>query len=111
MKTITFLMGLDGNDWWEDVDVTDEEYERMRISLPYSGGDFYQCEEVRDIYNRIWDIANELATESLLEYNEDIAAKYKDDKNFKASDLYQIHIQCYEFVDEEFDDEEFDDEE
>lgn len=95
-------MGAGGNDWWEDVDVTDEEYERLKIALS-SGRHFYQCEEVRDIYDRIWDIADASATDSLLAYNEDIAEKYKDDKNFKASKLYQIHLQCYEFDNEDDD--------
>ena len=97
---VTFLMGAGDVEFEEDVEVTEEEYERLKKALS-SGRDFYDCEEVRDIYNRVYDIADEGATETLLANNEDIAEKYKGDKNFKASDLYQIDIQCYEFEPED----------
>ena len=92
--TMTFLFGCNGNDWEEDVEVTDEEYARLERAYK-EGTDFYRCEAVKDIYDRVWDIANQSATASLLEFDEDIAKKYKDDENFKASDLYYITVEYY----------------
>lgn len=90
----TFLFGCNGNDWEEDVEITEEEY--ARLNKYYNAGkDFCRCQEIKDIYERVWDIANQSATESLLEFDEDIADKYKDDDTFKASDLYQITVQYY----------------
>jgi hypothetical protein len=106
---MTFLFGCNDGEWEEDVDVTEEEYERLRRSYA-SGKDFYEDESVRDIYKRVWEIADKSATSSLLAYNEDIAEKYGKDPNFKASDLYQIHVQFY-FDDIEMDDDWEDEEE
>lgn len=92
--TMTFLFGCNGNDWEEDVEVTDDEYARLEKAYK-EGADFYRCEAVKDIYDRVWDIANQSATASLLEFDEDIAKKYQDDKNFKASDLYYITVEYY----------------
>lgn len=91
---MTFHFGCNGGEWEEDVEVTEDEYERLQRSYA-SGKDFYEDESVREIYSRIYDIADQSATESLLDYNEDIAEKYGKDPNFKASDLYQIYIQFY----------------
>jgi hypothetical protein len=90
---VTFLFGLSsfGSDWEEDVELTEEEYERLVKALR-TGRDFYHCEEVRDIYNRIHEIADASATDSLLAYNEDIKEKYGNNKNFKASDLYFVNF-------------------
>ena len=95
---MTFLFCCNGGEWEEDVEVTEEEYERLQRSYA-SGKVFYEDESVRDIYHRVWDIANQSATSSLLAYNEDIAEKYGKDPDFKASDLYQIHIQFYFDID------------
>lgn len=99
---MTFLCGTSysPSDWEEDVEITEEEYERL-VTAKKSGKDFYDCEEVRDIYDRVYDIVNESATDSLLQYDEDIKAKYGDNPNFKASDIYAIYIQYYLDDDEE----------
>ena len=63
--------------------------------------------KLSEIYDRLWDIANQSATASLLEFNEDIAKKHKDDPSFKASDLYQINVQYYmdDFLEDDLEDE------
>lgn len=91
---MTFLFGCDGNDWEEDVEVTEEEYKRLQESHD-SGEDFYKDESVRDIYEKVYDIAVESATASLLEFNEDIAEKYANVPDFKATDLYHVSVQYY----------------
>ena len=96
---ITILMGLGGygNGWEEDVEVTEEEYERLRDALS-TGRDFRDCEEVKDIYDRIADIADESATDSIRAYDDtELGEEFRNNKNLKASDKFPICIQCYEF--------------
>ena len=76
-------------------EVTEEEYERLTTAME-SGEDFCDCEEVKDIYDRICDIVDEIATADLLAYNEDIKEKYGTNPDFKASDLYSIFVQFLE---------------
>ena len=97
---MTFLCGssYSPSDWEEDIEVTEEEYERLTTAMK-SGKDFYRCEEVKDIYERVYDIVDKSATSSLLAYDEDIKAKHGNNPNFKASDLYSIFIQ---FLEEEY---------
>lgn len=94
---MTFLCGTSysPSDWEEDIEVTEEEYERLTTAME-TGKDFYDCEEVKDIYNRIYDIIDKSATSDLLAYDEDIQKKYGNDADFKASDLYSIFIQFLE---------------
>lgn len=94
---MTFLCGTSysPSDWEEDIEVTEEEYERLSTAMK-TGKDFYDCDEVKDIYNRIYDIVNETATADLLAYDDDIREKYGNDANFKASNLYSIFIQFLE---------------
>jgi len=91
---MTFLCGTSysPSDWEEEIEVTEEEYERLTTAMK-TGKDFYDCEEVKDIYNRIYDIVDESATADLLAYDEDIKSKYGNNADFKASDLYSIFIQ------------------
>lgn len=98
---MTFLCGTSysPSDWEEEVEVTEEEYKRLTTAMK-SEKDFYDCKEVRDIYERIYDIIDKSATDSLLCYDEDIKAKYGDNPDFKASDLYAIFVQFYSEDDE-----------
>ena len=100
---ITIHMGLCsyGIEWEEDVEVTEEEYERLKKALS-TGRDFEDCEEVKDIYDRIVEIADESATESIREYEDNkLGDEFRNNKNLKASDKFGIWIECYEFEDEE----------
>ena len=102
---ITIHMGLCGygNEWEEDVEVTDEEYERLKNSMS-TGRDFRDCEEVKDIYDRIAKIADESATDSIREYEDnELGEEFRNNKNLKASDKFGIWIECYEFEYEEED--------
>lgn len=104
---MTFLCGTScsPSDWEEDIEVTEEEYARLTKAMK-TGKDFYDCKEVNDIYDRIYDIVDETATADLLAYNEDIKEKYGNDSGFKASDLYSISIHFLEDDEEEEEDEE-----
>jgi hypothetical protein len=87
----TLNCGLDGSDWDMDVDVTEEEYERLK-KAEESGKTFWECEEVRDIYMRVYDMANESATEDLKDYDEDFCERYEEDESLKADDLYSVNV-------------------
>jgi hypothetical protein len=93
---LTFNFGIvfgkgDSNDWEELVEVTEEEYNRL-VDASRSGEDFCRCKAVKDIYDRIYDIADLSATESLKEYDPDLVEDYADDEDFRASDIYEIIV-------------------
>lgn len=67
-----------------EMELTEEEYERFQEAQE-SGEDFIDCESVKDIYNRAYDLADEEATNDLIAA--DVLAKNK-----KASDLYPIEV-------------------
>lgn len=81
----------DGSDWDIDVDITEEEFERLKKAKE-SGKDFDECEDVSDIYNRIYDIANEDATEDLIDNDEEFQEYYEEDETTTASDFYSISV-------------------
>lgn len=78
-------------DWEEAIEVTDDEYERLKKAF-LTGEDFIYCEEVKDIFDRVYEIVVESATDSLLSYNEDISKEYGRIENWRADNLYQIGI-------------------
>ena len=82
----------DGSDWDIDVNVTNEEVERLKKAME-SGKDFDECEEVSDIYDRLYDIANESATEDLLDNDEEFQEYYEEDETTTASDFYSIKVE------------------
>lgn len=73
MNTFTFPAWVEfgKNDYgetWVDVNLTDEESERLlkfgTQSDNYYGG-FFQCEEIQDIYDKVYTIAVDQITEEL----------------------------------------------
>jgi hypothetical protein len=81
----------DGSDWSIDVNITEEEFKRLKKASE-SGKDFDKCEEVADIYSRIYDIADDDATEDLIDNDYDFQEYYEEDETMKASDLYSISV-------------------
>lgn len=93
---ITFNCSLmngtgDGSDWDIDVDITEEEFERIKRAKE-SGKDFDECEEVKDIYDRLYDIANESATQDLIDNDEEFQEYYEEDETVTASDFYSVSV-------------------
>ena len=82
----------DGSDWDIDVNVTEEEFERLKKAKE-SGKDFGECEEVSDIYDRLYDIADESATEDLLDNDEEFQEYYEEDNTITASWYYSIKVE------------------
>jgi hypothetical protein len=67
-----------------EAEITEEEYERLQEAQE-AGEDFIDCKLVKDIYDRVYDLADEEATNDLI--HEEILSKDK-----RASDLYPIEI-------------------
>ena len=91
MKTYEFYattdLGGDGETYF-DVELTDEESALLekygkKSSVYY---DFCECEELSEIYNKVYEEAVQVLTEELLEYEEDA------DDDWRADDTYSIHI-------------------
>lgn len=81
----------DGSDWDIDVDITEEEYERLKKAKE-TNVEFKHCEEVQDIYKRICDIADESATQDLIDNDEEFQEYYEEDETTTASDFYSISV-------------------
>lgn len=81
--SISFGRG-DGADSYVEMEITEEEYARLREAQE-SGEDFKDCESVEDIYERVYDLADEDATQDLID------AEYLDEGE-KASELYSIVV-------------------
>lgn len=81
--TLSFGKGDSGESYIE-IDLTDEEYARLQEAQE-SGKDFIDCESVADIYDRVYELANEEATN-------DLVAEGILDKSKKASEVYPIEV-------------------
>ena len=82
--SISFGRG-DGAESYIEMDITTEEYERIQTAKK-SGTDFSNCEFVADIYERLYELADEDATQDLRD------AEYLDEDQ-KASELYSIVVE------------------
>lgn len=69
-----------------EMEITEEEYERLQ-EAEGTGEEFYACKMVEDIYNRAYELAEEDATDTLIE--EGIL-----DQGRRASEMYPIEV-CY----------------
>lgn len=67
-----------------EMEITEEEFERLQEAQE-SGEDFEDCELVADIYERVYELADEDATQDLI--NEDYL-----EEGEKASESYPITI-------------------
>lgn len=89
----TFGKG-DSGESWIDVELTDDEAERLekygtQPDIYYN--EFYRCEELKDLYNKIYALAVDQMTEELRDFG-DLEAKYANDPNFKVDDLYPCGV-------------------
>jgi hypothetical protein len=66
------------------AEITEEEYARLEEAKD-SGEEFIGCKSVEDIYNKVYDLADEEATADLI-------AEEILDKKYKASDVYPIEV-------------------
>ncbi len=117
MKEFTFtaccrIGKLDSGESWVDVELTDEEAERLikygtQPDIFYNG--FDECEELEDLYDKVYEIAVEQITDELRD-SDMLEDEERDDPNWRADDLYSCFVNFpSEFedmlIDEEEDDE------
>lgn len=81
--SISFGRG-DGADSYVEMEITEEEYERLQEAQE-SGEDFEDCELVEDIYERVYELVDEDATQDLID------AEYLEEDE-KASEFYSFAI-------------------
>ena len=67
-----------------EVEITEEECAKLK-EAEASGEDFRCCKSVKDIYNRIYDLADANSTHALIA--DEILSQDK-----KASDMYRIEV-------------------
>ena len=74
----------DSGESYVEMEITEEEYARLQEAYE-SGEAFINCKSVADIYDRVYDLADEDATDDLL---------YVDmlEEGEKASDLYSLIV-------------------
>lgn len=66
------------------VEITEEENARLKEAME-SGKEFIKCESVEDIYSKVYDLADEDATDDLI-------AVDMLEEGERASDLYSLII-------------------
>lgn len=82
--SISFGKG-DGAESCVEMEITDEEYARLQEAQEL-GEDFEDCESVEDIYERVYELVDEDATQDLID------AEYLEDDE-KASEYYSFVIE------------------
>lgn len=90
----TFGKG-DSGESWIDVELTDEEAERLvfygtQPDIYYNG--FSECEELKDLYKKIYAIAVDQMTEEVKEFGDWLDEEYADDPDWKVDDLYYCGV-------------------
>lgn len=78
----------DSGESWIDVELTDEEAERLakygtKADVYY--GEFSECKELKDIYKKVYALAVEQMTEEIREFGDD---DHTDDPDWVADDTY-----------------------
>jgi hypothetical protein len=89
----TFGKG-DSGESWIDVELTDEEAEVLikygtQADIYYNG--FDECEELKELYDKIYAIAVEQMTDELRELG-DLDDEYANIPNWKVDDTYQCGV-------------------
>ena len=89
--------GCDSTDWEIEIELTDDEYSKLEsaledIDIEYPDVEFYENEELKDIFNKAYAEAVRQATIDALYYNDDLKEKYGNNPTWKADDLYSINV-------------------
>ena len=113
MKEFTFVAYCtygkgDSGETWVDVELTDEEAEKLikygtQSDIFYDG--FDQCEELKDLYDKIYEIAIEQIPDELRDA-EWIDEENLDNLDWRADDLYSCGVNFPEKFEEMLVDEE-----
>lgn len=81
----------DSGESWVDVELTDEEAERLekygtQAEIYY--GEFYNCKELQDIYDKVYTIAVDQMTAELREWGDWLDEEKKNNPDWKIDDTY-----------------------
>lgn len=97
MKEFTFTAWCnygtgDSGESWIDVELTDEEAERLikygtQPDIYYN--EFCRCEELKDLYQKIYALAIEQMTEEIRDFGDD---DHTSDPDWKADDTYACGV-------------------
>lgn len=118
MKEFTFVAYCtfgkgDSGETYVDVELTDEEVERLikygtDPDVYWNG--FSNCEELEDIYKKVYAVALDQITEELREWGDWVDEDDANNPDWKADDLYACGVnfpsEFEEMMSEEDDDEE-----
>lgn len=102
MKTVWFECYIHGFEGWdEEVDLTSDEYDRL-IDAMKKGEEFFDCEEIADIYKKVYSLVVSSATANFMEFMPEVVAPYvEENKNWKADDTYFVGVNFPEYLYEE----------
>lgn len=99
MKEFTFTAYCaygkgDSGESWIDVELTDEEAEMLikygtQADTYYNG--FYGCEELKELYDKIYALAVDQMTEELRDFG-DLDDEYANNPNWKVDDTYHCGV-------------------
>ena len=97
MKEFTFTAWCrfgkgDSGETWIDVELTDEEAERLvhygtQADIYYN--EFSRCEELKDLYQKIYTLAVDQMTQEMREFGDDDRCK---DPSWKVNDTYACGV-------------------
>lgn len=100
MKEFTFTAWCrygkgDSGESWVDVELTDEEAEKLlkygtQAEIYYN--EFSECEELKDLYQKIYAVAVKQITEELRDYGDCVEEKYLNDPDWEADDVYACGV-------------------
>lgn len=79
---------------WIDVELTDEEAKRLKKYGTQSEiyyNEFSECEELQDIYKKVYDAAIKQMTDELRAFG-DLDDKYANDPDWKVDDTYSCGV-------------------
>ena len=99
MKEFTFIAYCtygrgDSGESYVDVELTEKEAKKLikygtKPDIYYN--DFENCEELKDIYDKVYAIAVEQMTDELRDFG-DLDKEYADNPNWKVDDTYQCGV-------------------
>ena len=113
MKEFTFIAYCtygrgDSGETYVDVELTEKEAKKLikygtNPDIYYN--DFENCEELKDIYDKVYAIAVEQMTDELRDYG-GFAEEHIDDPNWKVDDTYHCGVNFPEEFEDMLDEEE-----
>lgn len=86
----------DSGESWIDVELTDEEAERLvkygtQSEIYYN--EFYRCEELKDIYQKVYAIAVRQITDELREFGDWLDEEKQNNSEWKVDDTYMCGVE------------------